>query len=230
MRVLSLLVLALIALCFISFTAGVSAESSMVEAEGDIESNVAIEWTNFAEVDSEADADTDADVDSEADVDTDAQTEAEADAAVDAAIDAEADAEFQAESAVESRAMNAVEMATSAEHYTGVAWTSQIQGAGCGSGITTAITPDWNMKPACVAHDACYDNCNTNKANCDTTFKTNMVKLCDQKYTKKTLLSRAGLRICKMQADLYYAGVDALGAKAWKNAKIAAKCAVIPKF
>jgi hypothetical protein len=132
-------------------------------------------------------------------VDSDAETEAAAD------VDAEADADVDAEADTDA------DTDADAEHSTAVAWTSQIEGSGCGSGISSEFVSDWNMRSACAAHDSCYDRCGTTKPLCDSIFKRNMDNICMVKYVGTTLAKTTGKKVCLAQSFVYYQAVLRLG-------------------
>ena len=90
-----------------------------------------------------------------------------------------------------------------------------IRGNGCGTDATAKYIPQGNMLPACNNHDACYENCNDTKTNCDNKFASDMKAICASKYKGFTKSIQRGL--CYVQAGIYYLAVKDLGMQAYVN-------------
>lgn len=197
-----------------------------IQAETDAEADMAIAAEVEAELEGQTETDTETETETEAEAETESEAQAESETEAEAEVDLAAVMDVRSLAEVDTSAFTEAELATSAEAYEGVAWTSQIKGGGCGSGITEKLVPDWNMLPACTAHDNCYDTCGSTKANCDTTFYNNMKSLCAKKYAGTSVSKKAGLKVCNAQAYIYYQAVAKFGGSPYKNAQAKKKCPV----
>jgi hypothetical protein len=72
-----------------------------------------------------------------------------------------------------------------------------------------------NFKPACVAHDRCYDTCRAKKAECDARFFRAMTTACGNAYPPRS----AGRRRCIAEARDRYDAVLILGHGAYDDAQ-----------
>jgi len=68
------------------------------------------------------------------------------------------------------------------------------------------LVPDFCFSESCIIHDACYDQCGTDKLTCDLLFLNTMVFQC---FTKDP--SRLEFNLCYEIALIYFAGVVVFG-------------------
>ena len=76
-----------------------------------------------------------------------------------------------------------------------------------------------NFEPSCNTHDCCYDQCNSDKAACDTNFRTSLLTACAAAYPGSGMVDSIKRSSCNAAANTYYGFVDSQGQKYYNAAQ-----------
>jgi hypothetical protein len=80
-----------------------------------------------------------------------------------------------------------------------------------------SYSPDYSFLSACNRYDVCYDSLGTSKSSCDSTFKSDMKRICNIEYT-----GRFGRIVCSGAVNAYYSGVVIAGDGAYYDSQVEA--------